>query len=506
MELETVFTPSARLSMGPLVASLAGDERLARLVARGDEAACRVLYERYHQQLYRYCRSLLRNETDAQDALQTTFISALGALSRDQLDAPLRPWLFRIAHNESISQLRRRRPMEELSDVYEDRSVPVEERVEEQERLTALLADLHELPERQRAALVMRELSGLSHEEIALALDTSVGATKQSIFEARRSLMEFAEGRAMACDDVLGLISDADGRVLRSRRVRAHMRDCPGCAAFAAAIPERSRQLRALAPPLPALAAVGILARSLGGGSAHVGDTAGLAVAGAGKTIGAAVATKATAVAVAVTAAVGAAVALKHATPETHPHPLAPAASSMNSGRGPATGATGAGTRATSTARAVPAMTRGTRPPGGVGAAARSGKPGGASNGTAAGTAASTSAGTSASSLSRGSIAPGRSGQAPGRGHASTGLSSSRGLGHPAYPGQRSRSSSASGSSSSRGARTATSGTHHGGQGAAARTYRPPLDRAGAAGSESVGSFGVTTTTAKPVLPPPPRR
>ena len=86
-----------------------GDERLARLAARGSSRAFAAVYERYHQPLYRYCRSILRDESDAQDALQSTFTRALAALKRDQRIAPLRPWLFRIAHNESISLLRRRR-------------------------------------------------------------------------------------------------------------------------------------------------------------------------------------------------------------------------------------------------------------------------------------------------------------------------------------------------------------------------------------------------------------
>src|SRR5437879_4893639 len=90
--------------------ALAGDERLARLAGSGDERAFAVLYDRYHQQLYRYCRSMLRNDADAQDALQSTMAGAFGALRRGQRDAPLRPWLFRIAHNESVSLIRRRRP------------------------------------------------------------------------------------------------------------------------------------------------------------------------------------------------------------------------------------------------------------------------------------------------------------------------------------------------------------------------------------------------------------
>src|SRR3954468_8355521 len=87
--------------------------------ARGDAAAFSALYERHHQALYRYCRSILRHEEDAQDALQSTMVKAFAALQSDQREIDLKPWLFRIAHNEAISILRRRRETEELGDVPE---------------------------------------------------------------------------------------------------------------------------------------------------------------------------------------------------------------------------------------------------------------------------------------------------------------------------------------------------------------------------------------------------
>jgi RNA polymerase sigma factor (sigma-70 family) len=287
---------------------LLGDDRLVRLAAAGHERAFAVVYERHHQALYRYCRSILRNHADAQDALQSTFTAAFAALRRGGPNAPIRPWLFRIAHNEAVSALRRRRPTVELSDATEYQTTSVEDQVADRGQLDLLLRDLRELHDRQRSALVMRELSGLSHEEIALALDTSVGAAKQAIYEARRSLFEFAEGRAMSCDEIRRTISDADGRLLRSRRVRAHLRECSGCAGFAAAISTRQHELRALIPALPAAAAASLLGRAVGAGSAHgTGSSlAGLAIGGAGKTAGAAFAANALAgVAVVASATVG---------------------------------------------------------------------------------------------------------------------------------------------------------------------------------------------------------
>ncbi|HEY2397746.1 MAG TPA: RNA polymerase sigma factor [Solirubrobacteraceae bacterium] len=286
----------------------------------GDERAFAALYNRYHQELYRYCRSLLRHEADAQDALQAAFAAAFAALQRGQRDAPLRPWLYRIAHNEAITVLRRRHSHDELSDESGRVSASAEEQAAGRERLALLMADLRELPERQRAALVMRELSGLSHGDIALALRTSVGAAKQTIFEARRSLQEFEEGRAMDCDEICRIVSDGDRRALRGRRVRAHLRGCSDCSAFAAAIPARRADLNALAPPLAPVVAGGMLATLLGqAGARHAG--AGPAAGLAGKSAGLAIASKAV-VGVVIVAGAGAGLgtALTH---HNHPAPAA---------------------------------------------------------------------------------------------------------------------------------------------------------------------------------------
>ncbi len=335
---------AARTGSGPRTApfGLLSDERLARLAATGHERAFEVVYERHHQALYRYCRSILRNDADAQDALQSTFTAAFAALARGRRDAPIRPWLYRIAHNEAVSALRRRRPAADLSAATDCGTTSVEDQVAERADLELLLGDLRELHERQRSALVMRELSGLSHEEIALALETSVGAAKQAIYEARRSLFEFAEGRAMPCDEIRRTISDADGRVLRSRRVRAHLRDCPGCAAFAGAIPARRRELRAVVPPLPAMAAGGLMERAVGASAGHTAGVgaghgagsslAGLAAGGAGKATGVALAANALAgVAVVATATVGVTIGVdklvqgtRHARPARTAAPAAP--------------------------------------------------------------------------------------------------------------------------------------------------------------------------------------
>jgi RNA polymerase sigma factor (sigma-70 family) len=314
---------------------LLGDERLARLAAAGSERAFAVLYERHHQALYRYCRTIVRHDEDARDVLQTTMARALAALGRAVPDAPMRPWLFRIAHNEAISLLRRRRPTIDLEQAPEREAPGLEARVEERSRLTALVADLQELPDRQRSALVMRELSGFSHDDIAAALDISVSAAKQAIFDARSGLQEFAKGRAMDCADVQRIVSGRDGRMLRGRPLRAHVRSCESCRAMRDAIGARRADLAAIAPPLPAAAATGLLSEILGGG--HGGGAGGLMSGAAAKVASGALGAKALAgAAVVATVAAGTTQVLPHSRVPWGREAASPAAAAAPATRTPA--------------------------------------------------------------------------------------------------------------------------------------------------------------------------
>ena len=94
-----------------IVLSLLSDERLARLAAGGDSLAFSTIYQRYHGQLYRYCRSIVGSPDDAADALQNTMLAAFRSLQGEIRSIRMRPWLYKIAHNESISILRQRRPV-----------------------------------------------------------------------------------------------------------------------------------------------------------------------------------------------------------------------------------------------------------------------------------------------------------------------------------------------------------------------------------------------------------
>src|SRR4051794_8956234 len=267
----------------PATFRVRSESALRSRAARGDSVAFAAVYERHHQALYRYCRSILRHDEDAQDALQSTFARAFAALRDEQRDFELRPWLFRIAHNEAISILRRRPATDEL----DDRPAPgeLEDRISEREELRLLQMDLADLPERQRAALILRELNGLSHQEIGVVLELSTSAVKQAIFDARSTLFSFREGREMACQEIRRMLSDGDGRVLRGRGMRGHLRACSDCRRFKADLETRPKALRALAPPLPVGGAAALLAQLLGGGATAAKLLACVAIVGGSTTI-----------------------------------------------------------------------------------------------------------------------------------------------------------------------------------------------------------------------------
>ena len=192
----------------------------------------------------------------------------------------MKPWLYRIARNESVEMLRKRRDAAEL----EPEQVPVAavtETAETRERLRTLLADLEQLPERQRAALVMRELSGLDFDQIGAAFGTSAAVARQTLYEARLSLRQLEAGREMRCDEVMLELSDADGRVTRRRDIRAHLRNCADCRAFRDQIAERHEDLAALVP-LPLAASAGLLQGVLGSGAGAGAAAAGASGIGAG--------------------------------------------------------------------------------------------------------------------------------------------------------------------------------------------------------------------------------
>jgi RNA polymerase sigma factor (sigma-70 family) len=178
---------AARIFVGPALRAQP-DRRLVDLVRDGYDAAFEEIVRRYRRPLDRFAAAFVGGRSE--DVTQDAFSKALLALRGSEAEIELRPWLYRIVRNTALNELRDGAPAAaELSEALPGgRSAAAE--VEAREELRDLMDRLQALPEPQRAALVMRELEGLSHDEIAAALGVSGGAARQAIYRARAALRE----------------------------------------------------------------------------------------------------------------------------------------------------------------------------------------------------------------------------------------------------------------------------------------------------------------------------
>jgi RNA polymerase sigma factor (sigma-70 family) len=181
---------ASRLFLGPALRTQP-DRRLVSLVRNGYETAFEEIVRRYGKPLGRYAAAIVPSHR-AEDVTQDAFSKALLALRDTDKEIELRPWLYRIVRNTALNDLRDQpaptAPLHENIDGVETPPQAAERR----EEIAELLRRLRALPDPQRAAIVMRELEGLSHEEIAVALGLSGGAARQTIYRARRALRDGA--------------------------------------------------------------------------------------------------------------------------------------------------------------------------------------------------------------------------------------------------------------------------------------------------------------------------
>jgi RNA polymerase sigma factor (sigma-70 family) len=287
--------PRAGLRPSRRLLRLAGDDRLVQQIQRGSEAAFEVAFERHAPAILGFCRHMLGSVEEAEDAVQHTFAAAFSDLQRGaDREIALKPWLFAIARNRCLSVLRARREQ-----AIEDPGLVTEglgEQVEQRAELRQLLADLGDLPDEQREALLLAEVGGLPQAEIAGVLGCEVGRVKGLVYRARSALVARREARELACEDVREQLANLRGGSLRRNDLRLHVRDCEGCRGFREQV-RRQRQLLSVAlPVMPTLglksnvlAAVGIggAGGTAAGGAAVAGGAAGGA-AGAGALGGAA--------------------------------------------------------------------------------------------------------------------------------------------------------------------------------------------------------------------------
>jgi RNA polymerase sigma factor (sigma-70 family) len=270
---------------------LQSDERLIALVRRGNHGAFEALVGRYQSRLLAFCRHMLGSREDAEDVLQEVFAAAFNAILADDRPINARPWLYRIARNRSLNHLRRVQPIGvDSMDIHlSEHGTTTADKVDKREQFRELIADVRELPETQRTALLLREIDALSYEQIAEAMETTIPSVKSLLVRARVSLAEAAEARQLSCEEVrteLGEIAEG----LRRRTtppVRRHLRSCERCTTFRGELRATSKALALLMPVGPLLLAkklffahVGL--SSMAGGTGTAGSAAtGTAAAGA---------------------------------------------------------------------------------------------------------------------------------------------------------------------------------------------------------------------------------
>lgn len=244
---------------------------------RGERSFERI-YRRHAADVYRYAFAVLRNQADAEDVTQTTFMNAYRAFQAGERPRQPHNWLIAIAHN--VCRQRFRQSQRRVQEVAYDDTL-AEGLVADEDAPTAddIKRALSHLAFNQRAALVMRELEGRSYVEIAEILEVSVSAVETLIFRARRALREQLEGRLTCREAELAISRQLDGRLARAEKgtLRAHLRECDECATQARKLRSQRAAIRSLGlVPLPPSLA------SLFGGAAAGGAAWGLGGLGAG--------------------------------------------------------------------------------------------------------------------------------------------------------------------------------------------------------------------------------
>ncbi|HXP28161.1 MAG TPA: sigma-70 family RNA polymerase sigma factor, partial [Solirubrobacteraceae bacterium] len=245
-----------------------------------------VLCSRYQSRLLSFCRHMLGSREDAEDVLQEVFAAAFNAVLGDEREINVRPWLYRIARNRSLNHLRRASAVgvDSMDVHFADHGMSTGDHAIRRESFRELLADVHELPETQRTALLLREIDALSYEQIAHAMETTIPSVKSLLVRARISLADAAEARKLSCSEVrLELGEVAEGLVKLSASARRHVRGCDRCRSFKRQLKENNTALAAMLPVGALLMFKKLLFAKLGSasaGGAHVG-------AGAGATVGA---------------------------------------------------------------------------------------------------------------------------------------------------------------------------------------------------------------------------
>ena len=176
------------------------DQQLVERVQQGDKKAFDLLVSKYQQRILNLVGRFVRNPNDAMDVTQEAFLKAYRALPKFRGDSAFYTWMYRIAVNTAKNYLavQSRRPMEadqdydeieqiDSSGVLRDQATPEHMLLRDEIQDTVVNA-IEDLPEDLRTAIMLREVEGLSYEEIAEVMDCPIGTVRSRIFRAREAI------------------------------------------------------------------------------------------------------------------------------------------------------------------------------------------------------------------------------------------------------------------------------------------------------------------------------
>ncbi len=169
------------------------DDQLVMAYARGEERALRILVERWERPVFAFLDRMLGSPEEAEDLCQDTFIKMIRAADRYRPEGKFQSWLFRIAGNLARSRLRRRKILRWLPLNTEHDTTPapggdaLDDLTGAEDRLRVRRA-ISRLPERQRAALILKQYQDMSYQQIADSMDTTVNSVQMLLHRAMQAL------------------------------------------------------------------------------------------------------------------------------------------------------------------------------------------------------------------------------------------------------------------------------------------------------------------------------
>ncbi len=182
--------PDQLFARRPVLVDGTDDLALVNRCLAGERAAFEQLVIRYQKPVYNAALRLLRDPEEARDVAQSTFLKAFGHLADFDGKFKFYSWLYRIAVNESLSTLDRRKPYEEIDTAYADEAPGAQERVEGDQARRAIEEALMKINPDQRAVIVLRHFMHLSYGEIAQTLELPEKTVKSRLYSARQALRE----------------------------------------------------------------------------------------------------------------------------------------------------------------------------------------------------------------------------------------------------------------------------------------------------------------------------